>query len=55
MKIKFIFLILFFLVSCGPARIAPGDGRCIENTDCPDGERCFDTFCDDIYYPKLGA
>ena len=48
-----IFLMCFFLVSC--AAIEEDDleeGRCVLNTDCKQGYRCADTFCEDIYYPR---
>lgn len=32
------------------AKVPPG--RCFENSDCPQGEACRDTRCEDIYYPK---
>lgn len=28
------------------------EGRCNFHTDCKDGERCRNTYCEDVYYPR---
>ncbi len=30
----------------------PPPGRCYENSDCPEGFRCKETYCEDIYFPR---
>ena len=42
-----------FLVSCAAIEEDElGEGRCALNTDCKQGFRCAETFCEDIYYPR---
>jgi len=30
----------------------PEPGRCSFHTDCLEGQKCHNTFCEDLYYPK---
>jgi Cys-rich repeat protein len=30
----------------------PPEGRCFTNPDCPEGFRCKNTYCEDIYFPR---
>jgi hypothetical protein len=48
-------LILFGLSACS-ALVADeeklDEGRCNFHTDCQDGQRCQNTYCEDVYYPR---
>ncbi len=56
MNILFRLLLVAFTVlvlsSCSSAKPKLEPGRCMKTPDCPQGEECVNTRCQDIYYPK---
>ena len=41
------------LVACSAGeQPKPPPGRCYGNSDCPEGFRCKETYCEDIYFPR---
>lgn len=44
---------LLFCASCSEVKAPrPPEGRCEMNEDCSSGERCIETWCEDIYHPR---
>lgn len=51
------FVSLLVIVCSGCAGSPPLDekipkGRCVYNSDCPPGNQCVNTYCEDIYHPE---
>lgn len=47
-----IFLLVNF-ISCSDSKLPkPDPGRCRVHADCPQGQECNDTRCEDLYYPR---
>lgn len=58
-EIKFNDLFIFFMVissllfiACSSDPPKPDPGRCFTNIDCPKGQKCKNTRCEDIYHPR---
>lgn len=54
---KLVTLALFgamsvFMLACSKETPKPDPGRCITNMDCPKGQQCNDTRCEDLYFPR---
>ena len=50
-KLLFVSIIII-LSSCSSTKPKLEVGRCMKTPDCPQGEECVNTRCQDIYYPK---
>lgn len=44
------FILVVSLQACAAKELEPG--RCDYNSDCKEGEKCEETRCEDIYYPR---
>jgi len=53
-KSVLLILILLAAIACS-ANQPPAlpKGKCIINEDCPEGKRCLEERCRDIYFPEL--
>lgn len=44
--------LLALVSACSTEPPKPDPGRCFSNTDCPKGQKCNATRCEDIYHPR---
>lgn len=53
LTLSMMLLITTATIGCGAGEAPkPPVGRCYENSDCPEGFRCKETYCEDMYFPR---